>query len=287
MSCVYSRRVINSHGRVDQVRSRISHNIVHLSHNLGASSHSHLYAIFTLYTKTCHPSVRIATSDLLVHLLSSSIMFSHDHFELDLWLGALPSTHRGANATAPDGTELTDESSAVLAFLDDCIQRCLKTPYRYLEDGHAFFNQNVHLKAVSFTPDDPGVSPSPLLMAVLDQLRAKCVANLLSSSDILAIATFMRKLVCALTTKMHDLQRVCALGSKIEEILSSTAVAPDSIVMQKAIKRESELLSRSLRFIREPLPQHPTSTSPAVQKFLMKVEELPIRESSWLCYGVY
>lgn len=226
--------------------------------------------------------MRSATSDLLIHLLSSSILFSHDPLELDLWLSALPLTRRGAHAVGPDGTLLTDESIGVLAFLDDCIQRCLKTPYRYLEDGHAFYNESMQLKTESFTQDDPSTFPSPLLMTVLDQLRAKCVASLLSSSDILAIATFIRKLVCALTTKMQDhLQHVCALGSKIEEILS-TAVAPNSVVMQNAIKRESNLLLQSLRFIQAPHPQHPTSTSPAVQEFLTKMEELPIRELTWL-----
>lgn len=248
--------------------------------HIGASSHSHLYAIFTLYTKTRHLAVRDATSDLLNHILSSNILFSHDPPELDLWLSALPLTRRTADATAPDGTPLTDESTGVVTFLDDCIQRCLKTPYRYLEDGTAFFNESIRLKAQSFTRDDPSMSPSPLLMTLLEQLRAKSVASLLPTSDILAIATFVRKLICGLTTKMRDLQRVWAIGSKLGEILSIPTMSPSSIIMQNAIRRESDLLSHTLQFIQDPHPQPTASTSPAVQDFLMQVESLPIRESS-------
>lgn len=253
---------------------------MHLIHKPAASSHSHLHAVFTFYTKTSHRAVRNVTSELLTHLLSSSILFSHDPTELDLWLSALPLTRRAANATAPDGTPLTDESIGVLAFLDDCIQRCLKTPYRYLEDGLVFFKENIHLHDKVFAQDDPSMFPSPLLMTVLEQLRAKSVASLLSPSDTLAIATFMRKVVCALTTKMHDLQRLHALGSTIEEIMSIPTVAPNSIIMRNAIKRESELLSHTLRFIQEPVSHDLTSTNPGVQKFLKQAEDLPIRESS-------
>lgn len=247
--------------------------------HIGTSSRCHVYAILTLYTKTPHLSVRNATSDLLNHVLSSSILFSHDPHELELWLSALPLTRRGTGATAPDGTPLTDESTGVLTFLDDCIQRCLKTPYRYLEDGTALLNENVRLKGEQFTRDDPDMSPSPLLMTVLEQLRAKSVAGLLSPSDILAIATFVRKLTCGLTTKMRDLQRVWIIASKVEEILSTPGIAHNSIMMQKAIRRESDLLSHTLRFIQDPHPQFPASTSPAVQDFLLQVEGSPIRES--------
>ncbi|KAF8519438.1 ribosome 60S biogenesis N-terminal-domain-containing protein [Gautieria morchelliformis] len=243
------------------------------------ASHSHLYAIMMLYSKTSHLAVRDVTSDLLTHLLSSSILFSHDLSELDLWLSALPSTRRGANATAPDGTPLTDESNGVLVFLDDCIQRCLKTPYRYLEAITTFFNDKMHLDDKSFTPHDPGVSPSPLLMTVLEQLRAKIIAGLLSPSDALAVATFVRKIVCGLTAKMHDLQRIWAIVSEIEDILCMSAVAPESTIMQEAIKREADLLSHVLRFIQNPSPQSTSSTSPAVQGFLAQVESLPIPSS--------
>jgi nucleolar pre-ribosomal-associated protein 1 len=233
-----------------------------------------------LYSKASHLAVREVTSDLLTQILSSSILFSHDLSELDLWLSALPSTRRGANATAPDGTPLTDESSGVLVFLDDCIQRCLKTPYRYLEGIIAFFDDKIHLNDKSFTRHDPGISPSPLLMTVLEQLRAKIIAGLLSPSDALAVATFVRKLVCGLTTKMRDLQRIWAIGLEVEDILSMSAVAPESTIMRGAIKREADLLSHVLRFIQNPSPQSTSSTSPVVQEFLTQVEEsLSIRES--------
>ncbi|KAF8590297.1 hypothetical protein K439DRAFT_1512242, partial [Ramaria rubella] len=244
------------------------------------SSHSHLHSILTFYTTTPHAAVRDATRELLSHLLSSNIIFSHDPEELDLWLHAFPFTQRGFGAAAPDGTPLTDERTGVLAFFDDCIQRCSKTPYRYIEEASTFFARaGTSSEDVTSTQDDPRNYPSALLMTILEQLRAKVVAKLLSPSDTLAIATFTRKLTCCMTSKLRDLDHAWMIASKLEEILTRPEVAPNSAVMRNAIKRECDFLSHTLQFMQNPSRHVPTTIYSPVQDFLKQVENLPIPSS--------
>jgi len=58
----------------------------------------------------------------------------YDPHESDLWLKALPTMRPLDDEEVTDGGPLRDEAEAVITFLDDCVQRCIKTPYRYLED---------------------------------------------------------------------------------------------------------------------------------------------------------
>ncbi|KAF8505077.1 ribosome 60S biogenesis N-terminal-domain-containing protein, partial [Hysterangium stoloniferum] len=246
----------------------------------GSSPYSYLYPIFSLHAKTRQASVRQATADLIKNILSSSIVFSHDIAEIDLWLSALPTTRRRRDAKALDGSPLTDEVAGVLAFLDDCLQRCSKTPYRYLEDASKFFAEHNPSGSTQLPTNDPSAFPSPLLMTVVEQLRAKIGANLLTPSDTLAISTFIRKLTVSLVSKLQDLNNLKRVYSKLNEILSSSMVVPNSLIMKNAIQREAVLLSNSLDFLRDPTPEGLlTTTHPAVQIFLKDVEGLSIPSS--------
>lgn len=247
------------------------------------SSHSYLHTLLTLWTRTPHPAIRGATSDLLLHLLSSSLLFSHDPPELSLWLGALPLTRRAPHATALDGTRLLDESAGVLAFLDDCIQRCSKTPYRYLEESRALLAQissgENSSEDVLLTRSDSSTILSPLLMTIFEQLRAKSAANLLSPSDTLAIVTFIRKLIYSMTCKMSDLRGPWVMHSKLADILSIQNATQNLPMMRDAIKRECDLLSHTLHFIEDPVPHDPVQSHSIVLEFLKRIEKTAVGQS--------
>lgn len=155
----------------------------------GSTGKTYLHALLTLYIAS--PSSHSSSRALLTSLLGGSVLFSHDPSEFSLWLSALPTIKRspGAKGMGSDGEEieLEDEGAAVLAFLDDCISRCLKTPYRYLED----------LSSLCEEGTTPTATPSPLLATVLEQLAAKN----LGASDALALFTFVRKLAFSLVGK--------------------------------------------------------------------------------------
>ncbi|GJJ15662.1 hypothetical protein Clacol_009940 [Clathrus columnatus] len=219
--------------------------------NKMGSSHSQLYGILLLHARTENLAMRGIAARLSNKVLSSSILFMHDPAELDLWLQALPRTQRGSNAKTSDGIPLSDETIAILTFLDDCIQRCSKTPYRYLDELHILFRRQ-DLNDAHFAH-----LPSPLLVVVLEQLKAKISAKLLNPSDALALITFIRKLGVGLITKLSSLDDARIIQLKLNELVSEAYLVSDSMVIQTAFQREFTLFSNTINFIENPtvIPQ--------------------------------
>ncbi|KIJ29718.1 hypothetical protein M422DRAFT_268847, partial [Sphaerobolus stellatus SS14] len=218
------------------------------------------------FRSSAQTNLHRATGELTTRILGSSILFSHDTEEITLWLHAIPETKRALQATTLDETPLADEVAAVLVFLDDCIQRCSKTPYRYLEESVKLFDEaesSDQAQGFTYLRDDPKSFPSPLLMTMP-----------------LAIVTSVRKLVLTLATKLQDLRHVWTIHAKLEEILIATNPATKSKVIREAINRETQLLANSLRSIEYLVAQSPASANSAVETFLEQVEELAIPSSS-------
>lgn len=220
------------------------------------SLHSQLYGILLLHARSESLVIRDIAATLSNKVLSSSVLFMHDTMELDLWLQAIPRTKRGDNAMTQDGVPLSDEVTAVLGFLDDCIQRCSKTPYKYLEDLRVLFRKT------EGNDVDFAVLPSPLLVTVLEQLEAKIRAKLLTPSDTLALITFTRKLAIGLSTKLSNLNDTRIIQQKFEDLISKSTVISDSTIIQAGLQRECTLLSDIISFIENPIsqPVHGEST---------------------------
>ncbi|KAI1792498.1 ribosome 60S biogenesis N-terminal-domain-containing protein [Ganoderma leucocontextum] len=244
------------------------------------SKHSNFHILLKAYVTTPTPAIRTAIVALLRHILAPGVLFQHDADEIALWLDSLPFTQRAAGAQAPDGAPLTDEGDSVIPFLDDCVQRCVKTPYKYVEEMQAMY--------ASTRPSGPDVSlsigqrpdtfPSPLLAAVVEQLGAKLKGKLLSPSDALALFSFMRKLLLRIVSKSADLALPQAFVAKIA-MLVEDQFFPEFSAMKEAIDREVALLVSSMGQLRNPLAAPCQNTSPAVQAFLERVEQLPEPDS--------
>jgi nucleolar pre-ribosomal-associated protein 1 len=159
--------------------------------------------------------------------------------EVDAWLDALPRVMRrvrevkrlvDANADdgqdegegklvtvypeSLDGTPLMDERTSVVAFLEDCILRCIKTPYKYIEELEKIAaGSSSQIPAAGdqpFTASSSSDLPSPLLITMIEQLEAKLGSQAaaggsgtvhLTPSDVLAIAVYLRCLLFALVGK--------------------------------------------------------------------------------------
>ncbi|KAF8219132.1 hypothetical protein L208DRAFT_1448990 [Tricholoma matsutake] len=243
------------------------------SGKMGSSSRSYLSVLLEAYTRSDVPAIRTALCELLQHVLAESIMFQEEPDEPHLWLLSLPTSRRAADTESRDGASLTDEADSVITFLDECIQRCLKTPYRYLEE----------LYAISKTTDsdNQGIDacPSPLLLTVLEQLSVKVEKKSLSPSDVLALTTFMRKLVLRLMTKLQSLKILLAVAAKVDDMLSVDRLFTDYPIVTSAIRREVALLWACL----QPSLDPPVPSGPAVrevQDFLAQVEQLPAPSST-------
>ncbi|KAK0455710.1 ribosome 60S biogenesis N-terminal-domain-containing protein [Desarmillaria tabescens] len=227
---------------------------------------------FHFFTKALTSSNVLAIHSTLVHLLEhllgNSIMFQHNPDEVHLWLISLPMGRRPpSGGESPDGAKLTDEPESVLTFLDDCIQRCAKTPYRYIEEIQAL--ESIEDRAESQLP-------SPLLITLSEQLSAKLTAKLLSASDVLALATFIRSLVFQLQNSFSQGRALLSFTDKIDGILEPQKLFPEYPIVTTAIRREVEILKYCLGHLRIPKPPTPTSIGKDVKSFLRAVEGLPI-----------
>ncbi|RDB20241.1 Uncharacterized protein C14G10.02 [Hypsizygus marmoreus] len=240
------------------------------SAKMGSSSQSYLAVLLKTYIVSEIPATRTALSLLLQHVLSESIMFQEDPSEPYLWLISLPTSRRARGTESPDGAALTDEGDGVIAFLDDCVQRCLKTPYRYIEELYALGNTDEQLAV----QDRLDIFPSPLLMTVLEQLEIKVTKKSLSPSDVLALASFVRKLGFRLSSKQQDLRFLCAVLQKFDAMLHIDRLFPEHPVITGAIRREVTLFKASLQLSLEVESSMDEDTSQQVQDFLAAVEEM-------------
>ncbi|KAL1920446.1 uncharacterized protein VTP21DRAFT_823 [Calcarisporiella thermophila] len=115
-----------------------------------ASSYSYLAHILHLlhaYPQP-HKYIHNLANLVVVKVLSDSILFQHNASEIPFWIAACSA-----------GVETSDS----IRFLDDCMQRCLKTPYRYIDEV---------TKITQASGYDGAMSPfSPLLMTLLEQFR--------------------------------------------------------------------------------------------------------------------
>ncbi|PBK72194.1 hypothetical protein ARMSODRAFT_932579 [Armillaria solidipes] len=234
----------------------------------GSSKSSYLHILLQALTSSNVPAIHSTLVHLLVHLLSNSIMFQHNPDEVHLWLISLPTGRRPpSGGESPDGAKLTDEPESVLAFLDDCIQRCVKTPYRYIEEMQALEPTEDHLESQL---------PSPLLITLSEQLSAKITAKLLSASDVLALATFIRSIVFQLHNSFSQGKALLSFTDKIDSILEPQKLFPEYPIVTTAIRREVEILKYCLGHLRIPKSPTPTSIGQDVKSFLRAVERLPI-----------
>lgn len=216
-------------------------------------------------------AIKIAVAQLIRHLLGTSILFQDAVDEVDLWLRSLPTLKRApAGAESPDGAQLTDEADSVLAFLDDCIQRCMKTPYRYIEE----------MQAVSVSTSKGVSGPSPLIMTVKEQLLAKLKADTLSPSDTLALATFTRKIMFHLSNSLADTVIISSLLEPITEALGDLPFFEEFVLVGGAVKKEVEMMRYCIGHLEEPSKPPPTKVSKDVREFLTMVEGLKPRPCS-------
>ncbi|KAG2153453.1 ribosome 60S biogenesis N-terminal-domain-containing protein [Suillus bovinus] len=234
------------------------------------SSHTYLHALLKIFCTSLTRAVRSTLRSLFKKTLAESILFQEHPDEVDMWLDSLPTTCRGTGCEAPDGAALTDESDGVATFLDDCAQRCIKTPYRYLEALQDLL-----------PTENPAVDvPSPLLMTVLEQFAAKLAAKLLTPSDALAIAGFVRRLVFKLASKQRDLTFLRIFSGKVNDAAMPENLFSQYACVTAAIRREVSIMHKCLSHFQEARRHSEPSASPEVENFLTKIEGVPLPESS-------
>lgn len=233
-------------------------------------------------------ALRATLKQLLQHVLSESVLFQEDLNEVEIWLAALPFhfVRRGQGTEAPDGAPLTDEVDAIVAFLDDCAQRCLKTPYRYMEA------MSTLVQSSPSTPDihRGEIFASPLLMTVLEQVVAKVNGRLMTPSDTLAIFTFVRRLLVMLAAKQEDYQHhdLLAVLDQLDDCINTGQPFPNHPSICFGMRRELSVARACLRHLQDDsccrAIEGPSDST--ITTFLDRIEQVPVRESYFSSFKV-
>lgn len=218
---------------------------------------------------------------LITQTLKDSQLFQHDPEELTLWLDALPMGVRGPDAETPDGTKLTDERDSVLTILDDCLLRCGRTPYRYIEDLDSLAESSSIVPQVGegehLITRGRIVNASPLLATLLEQLGAKLKSQLLAPSDALTLATYIRKVAVGLLGKQWDTALYEGVTARLSHMLCDNDPFPPLPVISGALRKEVALLRDYGDCCKEaPEALMDADDSPSVDEFLTQVEQISI-----------
>ncbi|KAF9574547.1 hypothetical protein EC968_006159 [Mortierella alpina] len=169
-------------------------------------SSSHLSKLLGLYLTTAHTHIKALTRRLIAKLLGESILFQHDPSEANLWIEAVPTTNYRQ-------CQLTPDQISFLQFFDDCVARCLRTPYKYVDQSSVILKtvqdpvtMATHQDRDSSIAHRIATSPhqnftqqySPLLMTMLEQFQ-HVYAKDTSKDTALSISAFLQSLLPTLT----------------------------------------------------------------------------------------
>lgn len=186
----------------------------------------------------------------------------------------MPIGTRPFDAENPEGTLLFNERAAVVSFLDECIQLCLKAPYSYIEEL-----SNSSSETTTANIYQPGGSTlSPLLVTVIEQTSFKITTSL-SPSDTLAVVSFARRLTVRLAGKMEGLGLLVRLSEKLVS-LPVSGILEENHVVANAVAQEIAMLKNYLALLGDPavpitVLEGPSSA--AVADFLDRIENTPPR----------
>lgn len=167
------------------------------------------------------------TASLLKSLLTPTLLFEHDPSELDVWLSSLPRL-----SDSPAGII---QQVHLLSFLDDCVRRCAKTPYRYLEDGQAVLSDPTSENGNAYD-DDPSEATSPLLMAAVEQFIAKVLGQHIATEAAVIVINYLRRVLIGLVGKMKDTKFISVIVDRLEgAVKESKAKGQPRLGLEEAV----------------------------------------------------
>ncbi|KAH9180077.1 ribosome 60S biogenesis N-terminal-domain-containing protein [Lactarius sanguifluus] len=242
---------------------------------------SYVNILLSAYVSIGVVAVRDVIGTLLRRLFSESILFEHDPEEVYFWLSSLPIGARSKGAGAPDETPLLDEQTTIINFLDDCIQLGLKMPYGYIEEVTVLSRGST----ANNDYQDGGNAPSPLLATIMEQVFARVSANILHPLDVLAIVSFVRKLLVRLSGKQGSIVPLVHFSERLASLPFDDDLTEEHAAVRRAVAREIITLKNYLLLLRDPtaITSPHGSSSSSVADYLDRIENVPIPTSNVLC----
>ncbi|KAK9722923.1 hypothetical protein K7432_002308 [Basidiobolus ranarum] len=170
-----------------------------------SAKHSHLMSLLVLYLSSPYVQIRDITEEILVKLLSESVLFEHNKNEVTTWLTALP------RQLINEGAAMTQDQLDVLNFFDDVVLQCMRTPYKYVDDVNATLKlTTAKLSSIGdnqMAADGHIISPyaslsypySPLLCVVFEKLKYMWKSEKIDKRALVSVANFVHRLIVSLT----------------------------------------------------------------------------------------
>ena len=177
---------------------------------------------------------------------------------------------------------LLDEQTAVISFLDDCIQLGLKMPYGYIEEVAVLSSGTT----VNNDYQDGGNAASPLLATIMEQVFARVSANILRPLDVLAIVSFVRKLLVRLSGKQGSMVLLVQLSERLSSLPFNDELTEEHAIVRRALTRETISLKNYLHLLRDPttLTSPPAGSSSSVTDYLDLIENMQIRTTQLILH---
>lgn len=172
-------------------------------HKASEGSRSPVAAIIGMYLTTALPSLKAVAEKTATDLLGSSILFEHEPSEARLWIQALPLS---VNDDAQD---------AALSFLDNCIQRCIQTPFKYVDQVQILASEGRD----PLCPAARCQKASPLLATLVEQLQYR----LGRAESALPYVDYLKRLVVNLAGSRECLCLLDAVISKVSKDASGVS----------------------------------------------------------------
>ncbi|KAF5379860.1 hypothetical protein D9757_007247 [Collybiopsis confluens] len=200
---------------------------------------------------------------LLEQVLSNSVLFRRSEGENDRYRSGPDEEVRIWLSALSDSSNDVAEADTAVAFLDDCAQRCMRAPERYLDALDEVRDASVTESTEANSQTQSGL-PSPLLMTMLEQLDHRIFAVSTEEQQQSSIPDFsaspsFRSLCALLAFIRHLFIRLAALcETRTLPVLWALVVkmttgksfenAQGGVRTIECIRKEVEELQRMLRF---------------------------------------
>ncbi len=169
------------------------------------STRSVFEIVLSNWLETRDQRLQVACEELLSATIGKSSLFELNSLEWQMWMWAL--------RPSPSGASLAGDAAAlqgVVAFIDECAQRCLKTLHKYIEAAR---------KLSSTTAASLPVSP--VLVAMIEQFTIRCEKSLFDETLLAALAPFVSRLLFAMLGTDVPWAQVAPLAEQCHQSLSS------------------------------------------------------------------
>ncbi|PWN34846.1 uncharacterized protein FA14DRAFT_171572 [Meira miltonrushii] len=186
-----------------------------------SSSASSLSRLLHIANSSSLPMLRSTSLALISSAMKASVMFEHDSAEWQAWQYAL------------DG-----QDCHLYDFIDECAQRCIKVPYKYIEMAReAVLKQNGSEESMT------DIAFSPLLYTMLEQLTIRIQKNLLSDAHLpIAFSSFLSRYLPAMRVSNRPTKILLALLEECRNLFTSSEFSSNPDLFSN-LKRSSDLLT--------------------------------------------